>query len=319
MNKFSNFNDFAAFIASETDNDRLDHNEMANLHIVEEPNARHMPEPDEARRAVTMVMQTIFDVLRDTDMEPYAADLAWGFANSFHVVSKRIEGREDDAAKKLGELARAFDPSEIYAVELEETQLQCQNLQECREVMESMRDHAGEVYRVETGRPFSPTRGSRVSASLTASMIDARDYLASRSRERREQYAPQGPIVVFSGGTAWEDHDRLWKGLDRIKARVPEMILATTAQTKGCDAIAQAWAAARGVKLIQFRLDRSLGNRAAFVRNDRMIALKSVEAIVCEGSGIQAHLAQKLRAAGVPLHVVKNAPVPANQRTARRA
>src|SRR3546814_10267411 len=100
-------------------------------------------------------------------------------------------------------------------------------------------------------------------------MIDARNYRTELARERREQFAPEGPDVAFSGGQVWDDHEMLWRGLDSIKARVPEMILATTAQTKGCDAIAQAWAAARGVKVILFRLDRRLGAKAAFVRNDR--------------------------------------------------
>ena len=328
MTSFTNFSDLASFIASQTANSDLsstyeqafiEYSDMAKLSIVDEPEQRDMPDPDQARAAVEMVMQTLFDVLRDTRMEPYAADLAWGFANSFHVVAKRIEGREDDTAKKLGELAREYDPSEIYAVELEETQLLCQTLQGCREAMECMRDHAGEVYRVETGRPFSPVRGSKVSGATTASMIDARDYLAARARERREQFTPEGPVVVFSGGSNWDDGDRLWGGLDAIKTRIPQMILATTAQTKGCDAIAQAWAASRGVKVIQFRLDRNLGNRAAFVRNDRMLALKPVEAVICEGTGIQANLAQKLRAAGVPLHVVKNNGGSTAQRIERRA
>ena len=93
------------------------------------------------------------------------------------------------------------------------------------------------------------------------------------------------------------------------------MILATTAQTKGCDAIAQAWAAARGVKVIMFRLDRRLGAKAAFVRNDRLVNLKPVEAVICEGSGIQMNLAQKLRQAGVPLNIVRLA----QQTIARRA
>lgn len=314
MTSFNNFADLASFVAQSRENADLTHtyegafieaNEMAKLNIVDAPEALDMPDPDQVRAAVDMMMQTMFDVLRDTRMEVYAADLAWGFANSFHAVSKRIEGREDDAAKKLGELARAYDPSEIYATELEDTQLLCQTLQGCREAMECMRDHASEVYRVEVGRPFSPVRGSRVSSALNASMIDARDYLASRARERREQFAPEGPVVAFSGGQVWEDGDLLWDGLDSIKARIPEMILATTAQAKGCDAVAQAWAASRGVKVIQFRLDRSQGNRAAFVRNDRILGLKPVEAVICEGSGIQMNLAQKLRQAGVPLHVVK--------------
>jgi len=328
---FTNFADLASFIAGETGHHGqssiyegafIEHDERAKLSPVDETEQREMPDPEQARAAVEMVMATLFDVFRDTRLEPFASDLAWGFVNSFHVVAKRLSDREDDAAKELGDLARSFDPSEIYASQLEEAQLLCQTLQGCRDAMECMRDHAAEVYRVETGRPYSPTRGSRVSSGVTASMIDARNYLAERARERREQFAPEGPVVAFSGGQVWDDHEMLWRGLDSIKARVPEMILATTAQTKGCDAIAQAWAAARGVKVILFRLDRRLGAKAAFVRNDRLLALKPVEAVICEGSGIQMNLAQKLRQAGVPLHVVKldqQAPRPAPQRQQRWA
>lgn len=324
MTNFTNFADLASHIAASRGNDAqvetyegafLEHDEMAKMTIVDPAEKAEMPDPDQVGVAVEMMMATMFDVLRDTRMEEFARDLAWGFANSFHVVAKRIEGREDDAAKKLGDLARNYDPSESYAFELEDTQLLCQTLQGCREAMECMRDHAGEVYRVEVGRPFSPTKGSRVSSALNASMIEARDFLAGRARVRREQFAPEGPVVAFSGGQVWHDVQLIHDLLDRIKARIPEMILATTAQNKGCDAVATAWASSRGVKVVQFRLDRAHGNRAAFVRNDRIVALRPVEAVVCEGSGIQANLAQKLGAAGVPKHILRLR----DQREARRA
>src|SRR3546814_16540749 len=93
------------------------------------------------------------------------------------------------------------------------TQLLCQTLQGCREAMECMRDHAAEMYRVETGKPFSTVRGSRVSSALNASMNDARDHLASRARARREQIAPQGPVVAFPVGQAREDGELSWTGL----------------------------------------------------------------------------------------------------------
>ncbi|UVO53725.1 DUF2493 domain-containing protein [Sphingomonas sp. SUN039] len=311
MTRFTNFADMARHFS---DSDNRDsgydtafdgQNEMAKLSIVDAPQALDMPDPQMVRCAVEMMMGTLFDVFRDTRMESYAADLAWGFVNSFHVVARRIEGREDDAAKDLGELARCFDPSEIYATELEDKQLLAQTLFDARQAMECMRDHAADVFRVETGRPFSATKGSRTSSSLTASQIEARDFLAARARTCREAYAPEGPVVAFSGGNVWHDHELLWNRLDSIKTRVPEMVLATTAQVKGCDAIAAAWAAARGVKLVQFRLDRAHGNRAGFVRNDKIVGLRPVEAIVCEGSGLQANFAQKLRQAGTPLHIIR--------------
>lgn len=317
MTKFTNFAALAAFVeeARSEGHDTSDpyassfieDNEMAKLTVVAEPEKTDMPDAFQVEAAVDLMMRTMFDVLRDTRMEDCAADLAWGFCNSFHMVAKRIEGREDDAAKKLGELARNFDPSEIYANELEDTQLLCQTLEGIRSALECMRDHASEIYRIETGRPFSTVKGSRVSSKLSASMIDARDFLAGRAQRRREEYAPEGPIVAFSGGQQWHDSEILWNRLDQIKARIPNMILVTTAQQMGCDAIAQSWAGARGVKVVLFKLEKRHGNKAAWIRNERIVGLKPVEAIVCSGSGIQKNFAQKLHAAGVPLHVFRSA------------
>lgn len=294
----------------------IETSEMARLSIVAEPENADMPDPEMSAAAVELMMQTMFDVLRDTRMQECAADLAWGFCNSFHMVAKRIEGREDDAAKKLGGLARNFDPSEIYAVELEETQQLCQTLEGMRAALECMRDHAAEVYRVETGRPFSTVKGSRVSSKLTASVIDARDYLAGRAKTRREQYAPEGPVVAFSGGAEWHDDTLIWDRLDHIVKRIPNMILVTTARDKGCDATARAWAASRGIKVVEFKLETWKGKSAGFIRNDKVVALNPVEAIVCEGSGVQANLAAKLRSAGVPLHILRRADQRADDFTA---
>jgi len=299
MTRFANFAALANHFADQADafsrdenqshgyaTSFIEQNDLAKLSIVDAPEALDMPDPQMARYAVEMVMTTLFDVFRDTRMESYAADLAWGFVNSFHMVAKRIENREDDAAKDLGELARCFDPSEIYATELEDKQLLAQTLFDARQAM-----------------------GSRVSSGFTASQIEAKDFLAMRSRSRREEYAPTGPVVAFSGGSkGWEDHELIWDRLDNIKARVPEMILVTTAQTKGCDQIAAAWASSRGVKLVMFRLQGSATDRTAgFKRNDKIVDLRPVEAIVCEGSGLQANLAQKLRQAGTPIHIIRMA------------
>ncbi|PKP68243.1 MAG: hypothetical protein CVT83_05910, partial [Alphaproteobacteria bacterium HGW-Alphaproteobacteria-5] len=76
-----------------------------------------------------------------------------------------------------------MDPSEIHAVKVEEAQRLCQSLHEAIAAIEAMRDHAAEAYRVENGKPWSATSGSRTSRTLTASQIDARDYLAARAAE----------------------------------------------------------------------------------------------------------------------------------------
>ena len=312
MARFDNFADLAEHYASLTSADAFAGaftSEIAasQLSIHDEPTADDLPDADAARAVAAHVTGEIFNLFADTRLALVAPRIAWGIVNSFHKVAQQLSRQEDDAARELGELARVMDPSEIHAVKVEETQRLCQSLHEAVAAIEMMRDHAAEIYRVECGQPWSATTGSRTGRTLTASQIDARDYLAARAAEKREAHAPTGPVVVLSGGQDWTEHKALWDRLDAIKARIPAMTLITTAQHKGADAIGAAWAAARGVPLVAFRLNRQLGNRAAFERNRSIQRLLPVEAVICEGSGVQINLAQNLRAAGVPLTIFKHA------------
>lgn len=263
-----------------------------------------MPDALQMELGVELLVATLFDLLRDTRLEGIAERLAWGVVHSFHKVADQIDGEADRQARALGELVRDNDGGEIAMREIEELQTLCHGLDEARDAVACMRDHAGQMFHAETGRPWSAPRATLVSSKRTASVIAARDFLAGRRQKRLDAHAPQGPIVIFSGGQAWEDHAQIWTQLDEIKARIPGMILATTAQDKGCDAIAAAWAARSHVKLVAFTLDRKLGQRAGFARNEALMRLQPVEALVCEGSGLQAHLARLVRAAGVPAHLL---------------
>ncbi|MDO6415353.1 DUF2493 domain-containing protein [Sphingomonas sp. BIUV-7] len=261
-----------------------------------------MPDARQMELGVDLLVATLFDLLRDTRLEAIADRLAWGIVHSFHKVAGQLDGEADRAARQVGELARDNDGSEIASTELEEAQTLCHGLDEAREAVACMRDHAVQIYHSETGRPWSAPRATLVSGKRTASVIAAQDFLAARRQRRTEANAPTGPLVIVSGGQIWEDHAQIWDRLDQIKARIPTMVIVSTAQDKGCDAIAAAWAASRRVKLIAFHLDRRLGQRAGFARNEAMLRLKPVEALVCEGSGLQSHLARMVRQAGVPAH-----------------
>jgi hypothetical protein len=272
----------------------------------EAPGEHEMPEPLAVQADCAGIVATIFDLFNGTRLEALAAEIAWGFVNSFHFVAGKLERREDAIAQELGDLARTPDLSEIYALEVEEKQLLCQSLAEQREALECMRDYAAEMYRACSGWPWSPARGTRASTASSASQIAAQDFLRARALAQRERHLPQGPIVVFSGPAVWHDWEALWGRLDEIKARVPHMTLVTTGQRKGADAIAAAWAARPGtaVPVVAYGLYGS-GRKVAFTRNRKLVELKPVEAILCEGSGLQANLYQLLRQAGVPIHAFK--------------
>lgn len=263
-----------------------------------------MPDADAVAQATEMVVRTLFDVLRDTRLEGIADQIAWGIVHSFHRVASQLEGQADRAAQCVKHLIVQADGSEIGSVELEEAQILCHSLDETQESVACMRDYAAETYRAETGKPWSSPRATLVSSKRTASVIAATDFLAARRKRQIDQKAPSGPIVIFSGGQTWEDHRLLYRTLDGIRARIPMMILATTAQDKGCDAIATAWAARNDCKVIAFNLNRKLGRRAGFERNERLVGLHPVEAVICEGSGLQSHLAREVRKHGVPAHFI---------------
>lgn len=310
----THFSDLAAFLADETaePSDRFaaafaETTDAVRLARTDDAITADMPDPRQMQLGVEMMVTTLFDLLRDSRLEQVAERIAWGVVHSFHKVADQLDGEADKAARQLGELVRENDGSEITTTQIEEAQTLCHGLDEAREAVACMRDHAADIFRIETGRPWSSPRATLTSGKRTASVIAAADFLAARRERRMEANAPSGPIVLFSGGQQWEDHRQLWDLLDQVKSRVPTMVLATTAQDKGCDAIAAAWAARSGVKLVAHTLNQRLGKRAGFARNEAMLRLRPVEAIVCEGSGLQSHLARMVRAQGVPAHFLTRA------------
>ncbi len=310
-NRFSNFTDFAEHYAKEISAPDyatafMEQTEFAKLTVSDDPTSAEMPDPEQAQAAIELILGTVFDLFRDTRMEDFSAEIAWGIANSFHVVSKRLDDREDSVAARLKEKLSEYDPSEVYANDVEDLTMQARSLGECRDAMECMRDHAATIYLVETGRPFSPVRGSRVSSKSNASMIEARDYLAAKASQRREQFAPSGPVVLFSGGQQFTDIDLVQDYLSAIRERIPHMVLATTAQNKGADVIAASWASRNNVPVVLCKPNSSHGPSAPFRRNERMMKLAPVEAIICSGGGIQLNLADALRKAVVPLHILRS-------------
>jgi hypothetical protein len=98
----------------------------------EEPGEHDMPEPLAAQAECGAVIATIFDLLTGTRLEPLAAEIAWGFVNSFHFVAGKLERREEALADEIRELARHPDSSEVYNRELEDKQLLCQSTAEQR-------------------------------------------------------------------------------------------------------------------------------------------------------------------------------------------
>lgn len=301
------FSEIAALIAEETGEAKdsfsaaFDSNlERTRLGRSEEELTCDMPDAMQVQLAVELILTTVFDVLRDTRIESAAERIAWGIVHSFHRTADQFAGQADKAGQEVRDLLRSADGSEIHSVELEEKQQLLESLDEASDAIACMRDHAAQIFHAETGRPWSAPKATLVSSKRTASVIAGVDYLAARRQRRLSQHHPAGPLVVFSGGARWADYRPIYKALDVMKGMRPNMVLLTTAQETGGDAIAAAWAAKTRTPLVKLGIDKARwGNRAGFVRNDQIARLQPVDAVVAEGSGVQSQLVRVLRAGGI--------------------
>ena len=137
-------------------------------------------------------------MLTGTRLEDDLADLLWSFVNLFHRKIDRIERELDlnEQAQRKGQAEQ--DGSEVKSVELERLIAQGLTLIERRNAFEFLREHTAELFEIETGSAWRPRTGSFVShRSLTASVIDSREFIAARRRADTEVLAPTGARIGF--------------------------------------------------------------------------------------------------------------------------
>jgi hypothetical protein len=220
----------------------------------------------------------------------------------FHRATARIERELDSNEQAQRRSQHEQDGSEIRSVELELLVAQGLTLIERRNVMEYFRDQAAEHFAKHTGSHWQPRTGSKVShRTLTAAMIDSRDFLAAKRRAETEIMLPPGPKIAFTGGLDFNDHRLIWDKLDQVRAKHPNMVLLHGGSPKGAERIASRWADHRKVSQIAFKPDWAKGKSAPFKRNDAMLEALPIGVLVTPGSGIQANLADKARRLGIPV------------------
>ena len=147
------------------------------------------------------------------------------------------------------------------------------------------------------GQPWRPRCSSLVSRrTLTAAIIDSRDFLQARRRAETEVLVPKGAKIAFAGGVECNDHHRIWATLDRVRTKHPDMVLLYGGAPRGAEKIAACWADARKVPQIVFKPDWARHAKAApFKRNDQLLESLPIGLVVFPGSGVTDNLADKAR------------------------
>ena len=269
----------------------------------DEPDPRPLPEAQTVATAVADIFDALAATLSDTRLEPGLEGLLWSTTNLFHRAVERIERDLDDNEQAQHRSQREQDGSEIRSVELERLVAEGLTLIERRNCMEFFRDQAAEQFEHHAGFAWRPRNGSMINhRTLTAAMIDSRDFLAAKKRADREVLLPTGPKIAVTGGLDFNDHRLIWDRLDKVHGKHPDMVLLHGGSPKGGEFIASRWADHRKVPQIAFKPDWTRHAKAApFKRNDALLAALPIGVIVFPGTGIQDNLADKARKLGIPV------------------
>ncbi|GAA4482187.1 DUF2493 domain-containing protein [Gluconacetobacter asukensis] len=268
-----------------------------------EPDPRPLPEAQRIGGAVADIFDAIAATLTDTRLEPDLEALLWSAVNIFHRMVGQVERELDRNEQAQKRSQQEQDGSEIRSMELERLIAEGLTLIERRNAYEIFRDEAQEQFERLTLSTWRPKTGSLVSRrTMTASMIDSRDFLNARRKAEGELLVPPGPKVVVTGGLDFDDHILIWDRLDRVRAKHPDMVLLHGGSPKGAEFIASRWADHREIVQIAFKPDWTRHAKAApFRRNDAMLDTLPIGVIVFPGTGIQENLADKAKRLGIPV------------------
>ena len=241
--------------------------------------------------------------LSDTRLEHDLQALLWSIVNVFHRRIDRIERELDSNETAQRASQRTQDGSEVRSVELERLVAEGLTLIERRNSFEFLRDAAAELFSVHTGQVWRPRAGSVVNhTTLTAAMIDSREFINARRRADAQVLLPKGKRIAFAGGIECNDHHRIWAVLDKVHAKHSDMVLLHGGTPRGAEKIAACWADHRKVPQVVFKPDWTGHRKAApFKRNDQLLQALPIGVIVFPGSGVTDNLADKAKVLGIPL------------------
>lgn len=261
---------------------------------------RDFPNSTAVTQTLEAVWSDLFALITGTALEADAEDLGWAFVNLFHRSAERKASQLDRATDEVRALVASADGSEVHTHDLENQVERAQCAEASMLALEEMREIAAGLYLNEFGSSWKPVSSSRFSHSsmLTSALVQGRDFLRARSEAKRRAAMPEGTPVVFAGGRTRHETEAdalalgnaIWATLDKVRERVPDMVLVHGGDGKGADRIASSWAERHQIAQITFALETRLGARAGFARNEKMLSLNPRYIVAFPGNGVLERL-----------------------------
>ena len=244
-----------------------------------EPDPRAVWDREEAFAGLDNVLDILIDEVAPdgTQFADERESLLWGFVNTLHMQSVRLDRTVDRLSPELKNLQRAQDGTEINAWELERIIERARNLGDRRDAFEQLRDAAAERYRADTGNTWRPRNGSHTSrtSKLTSAAIDARDFLRARENSKTQAHLPEGTLVAVAGSKPVDDANVICSALDNVRGKYPDMVRAWRRTRCGEDRGALGRVQGRAPGRLQAGLDRARTGRA--VQKKRSAAQSAAE------------------------------------------
>ncbi len=284
----------------------LDHLALHGGRIPGDPDPRELPDDDTAQAALGTMFNALVSIVAGSRLEDDAESLLWPAVNIFHAAAMRLQRRLDDneRAQRLSQMEQ--DGSEIRSVDLERLIAAGEDLSARHEAYLALCEYAARLFASHTGSGWRPRTGSMTARkTLTAAMIDSRDYLAAKRRKEIEPLLPTGTMIAVAGGVDFNEHRLIWEALDKVRAKHASMVLLHGGASKGAEYIASRWADNRQIPQIVFKPDWTrFGKAAPFKRNDQLIDAMPAGLIVFPGGGVVQNLADKARMRGIRVWLV---------------
>ena len=273
-----------------------------------DPDPRAIWDHDEALAGLDTILDNfVKEIAPDgTQLADERESLLWGFVNTLHMQTVRLDRAVDRLSPELKDLQHAQDGTEINAWELERIIERARHLGDRRDAFEQLRDAAAQRYREDTGHTWRPRHGSHFSrtSQLTSAAIDARDFLRARESSKTQVHLPEGTLVAVTGSKPVENAQSICAALDHVHGKYPDMVL-VHGGGPGAEKIAARWAESKGIHQVVCKPDWNTHGRAApFRRNDQLLKLLPKGLISFPGSGISDNLVDKATQLGIPVHKV---------------
>ena len=203
--------------------------------------------------------------------------LEWGLVNVPHSQTTRLQKQLDTIAEQIETAKREYPDAvkekgaETASYELEQLTDRYIAVAGKRDVFELYRDFAANIYYENTKKVWQPRTGSHVSQTTSqATRVDSRDFIRARQALADRKEVPEGTLVAVTGYKDGPDHNTIYRTLDAVRAKYPDIIL-LHGGARGVQQIAASWAANRGVQHVPFQPDYQAHGKAAIPRRDEQI------------------------------------------------